>query len=85
MNEKEEEKETRYQTRIHGGRSRKRYTAGNAGDHNEKDKYEKLLKIGHCKSMEQNGFCNYFIAQKVRAKIMLEDEKLGNRELLSQK
>ena len=53
MNEKEEEKETqRYQTRIHGGRSRKRFTAGNAGDHNEKDKYEKLLKIGHCKSME---------------------------------
>ena len=44
-----------------------------------------MVKMGLSKQLESNGFPNYFIAQKVRAKILNADEQLGNKELLNYK
>lgn len=41
-----------------------------------------MIKKGLCKQFEANGFPNYFVAQKVRAKVLIQDEKQGNEELL---
>ena len=55
--------------RIIPGKKRNGVKSGlNAGD------FDKLVKKGISKENESLGFPNYFIAQKVRAKVTTQDE-----------
>ena len=46
--------------------------------------FDRLVKTGFSKHKESMGFPNYFIAQKVRAKISTEQETLGNKVILGE-
>lgn len=48
----------------------------------EGQKLERLVKTGYSKKSEQLGFPNYFIAQKVRAKVSQTDETTGTKTIL---
>lgn len=68
--------------RIVGAHTRRRWTAGNAAA-KDANKYDRIVKTGYTKQRESNGFPNYFIAQKVRAKVLNVDEEIGNSELIN--
>lgn len=55
---------------------RKRWTQGGAKDG---VKYERTIKTGRSRQQETLGFPNYFLAQKVRAKVAQADETRGNK------
>ena len=50
----------------------------------EGQKLDRIVKSGYSKCQESNGFPNYFIAQKVRAKISTADEQSGNKLILGE-
>ena len=46
-------------------------------------RFDRLVKTGYCKRNESLGFTNYFLAQKVRAKVSTTDETLGSKQILA--
>ena len=49
----------------------------------EQTKFDRLVKTGFTKKHESLGFVNYFIAQKVRAKVTANDETEGTKLILT--
>lgn len=67
--------------RIIGVGTRK-LRANNNAKNAEASKFDRLVKTGFSKQHESLGFPNFFLAQKVRAKITATDEKFGNEFIL---
>lgn len=67
-----------------GARRKHRFTAYKGGAGQEGQRFDRLVKTGYCKKNESLGFTNYFLAQKVRAKVTTTDETEGTKLILGQ-